>query len=129
MKRIGTSVWSEGTTPNGMPKSPYWPEPKSGHSVSPLREPMYALEFGLGGACETSVFHGLSFGNTGQPPIVGLPANASLPVGGVVEGGVPPPGTAPAGDEPPGVVPAARTVTLAWRVQRPQRSRRQARTR
>ena len=31
------------------------------------------------GASETSVFHALSRGKTGQPPIIGLPAKASPP--------------------------------------------------
>jgi hypothetical protein len=39
-KLIGTSGWLWGTTPYGMPKSPYWPEPKSGHRVIELSEPM-----------------------------------------------------------------------------------------
>jgi hypothetical protein len=51
---------------------PYWPSPpKSACRLPPPIELMYASERGSRGKFETSWFHGLFAGNTGQPPIVG----------------------------------------------------------
>ena len=59
--------------------------------------------------CETSVFHGLSFGKIGQSPIVGLPANPPVP------GAAPPPPVSPPGEP---VEAGVRTVTRRTFAQR-----------
>jgi hypothetical protein len=66
------------------------------------------------------VFHGLSFGKIGQPPMVGLPANGSAP-------GAPVPGLSPAVPVP-GAAVARRTV-IRTVLDFAQRERRQGRTR
>jgi hypothetical protein len=71
-------------------------DPKSGWNAPPVPiDATHALDRGSSGAAEMSVFHALSAGNTGHPPIVGLE-----PVAGGVQAcertGVP---TQPAGDD------------------------------